>query len=322
MQISIIVPIYNVREYLPSCVDSLLANDTRDCEIILVDDGATDGCGVLCDQYAREHPELIRVVHQDNGGLGAARNTGIEAAAGEWLLCVDSDDKIHPGTLAALKSAATPDLDVVGFQFFADNGVDPPTPQTAYPAPGAAFTLEQRKDYLLAPPSAWMRMWRKALFLDNGIRYPSKVWYEDIRTTVKLEAAARRILILPDSFYYYLSRPGSIMNNSKLDRNREIFLAMDDILEWFRKTGRFERYREELCALTVQHVLLAASVRVARQDPKHPLLAEFRAYTDKAFPDWKQNSYNSKLPRMKRLALWLVDRRQYRLIRTLFNLKG
>ncbi len=322
MKISIIIPVYNVEAYLRGCLDSVLANDTADCEIILVDDGATDASGAICDAYAARYPELIRVIHQANGGLGAARNTGIEAAAGEWLLCVDSDDKIHPGTLAALKKAATPDLDVVGFQFFADNGSDPPVPQTAYAAPGAPFSLTRRKDYLLAPPSAWMRMWRRALFLENGIRYPSRVWYEDIRTTVKLEAAARSILVLPEPFYYYLSRPGSIMSSTRLDRNREIFEALDDILAWFRQTGRYDDYREELCALTVQHVLLAASVRVARQDPKHPLLAEFRAYTDRTFPDWKHNSYNARLPRLKRLALWLVRHRQYRLLRTLFNLKG
>ena len=90
--ISIVVPVYKVRDYLPGCLDSILANDTSDCEIILVDDGSPDDSGAICDRYAQAHPDLIRVIHQDNGGLGAARNTGVANAKGEWLFFIDSDD--------------------------------------------------------------------------------------------------------------------------------------------------------------------------------------------------------------------------------------
>lgn len=323
MTISVVIPVYNVEAYLPGCLASVLANELTDCEIILVDDGSPDGCPALCDEYAARYPELIRVIHQSNGGLGAARNTGIEAARGEWLFFLDSDDKIHPDTLAVLRRAIRPELDVIGFQFFADDGENPPTPQSCgFAGDGVPFALEQRKDYLLALPSAWMRLWRRSLFLETGIRYPSKVWYEDIRTTAKLLAAARQIAVLPDHLYYYLSRPGSIMNSSKLERNREILEAMDDIRGWYAAQGLSETYRAELEALTVQHVLLAASVRVARADPKHPLLRELRSYVEEAYPDWRANPYSRGLPRMKRLALRLVEHRRYRLLRTLFNLKG
>ena len=99
MKISIVIPVYNVREYLSGCMASVLANDLSDCEIILVDDGATDDSGTLCDEFAAAHPDRIRVIHQENGGLGAARNTGLEAAEGEYLLFLDSDDSLAPGAL-------------------------------------------------------------------------------------------------------------------------------------------------------------------------------------------------------------------------------
>ena len=324
MKISIVVPIYNVEQYLPGCVDSILRNDLTDCEVILVDDGSPDGCGAICEQYAARHPGLISVIHQENGGLGAARNTGIEAAKGEWMLFIDSDDKIHPDTLRILKEAArTQGTDVVSFGFFADNGVDPPVAQdVGYPATETPFRLSERKDYLLALPSAWMRLWKRELFLKTGIRYPSRVWYEDIRTTTKLFAAAEGIIVLPQPLYYYLSRPDSIMNSKKLARNREILDAMDDILDWFRTQGLYETYRTELEALTVQHVLLAASVRVARIDPRSELLAEFWDYTEKHFPDWRKNPYNKRLPGLKRLALWLAAHKRYGTLRSLFQLKG
>ncbi len=323
MKISVVIPVYNVEHFLPGCLESVLKNDTTDCELLLIDDGATDRSGAICDEYAERYPNLIRVIHQPNGGLGAARNTGIEAARGEWLLFVDSDDKIHPQTLSKLRTACDPALDVIGFQFFADNGVDTPKPESSgFAAEATPFSLKERKEYLLSLPSAWLRLWRKSLFTASEIRYPPKVWYEDIRTTTKLLALARGIVVLPDPLYYYLSRPGSIMNSAKLDRNKEILWAMDDILNWFRDKQLFETYRAELCALTVQHVLLAGSVRVARSDPKHALLEEFRSYTDKAFPDWSSNSYLAQMPKLKRLALGLVRRRQYRLLSLLFRLKG
>lgn len=323
MKISIVIPVYNVRDYLPGCMASVLANDLSDCEIILVDDGATDDSGTLCDEFAAAHPDRIRVIHQENGGLGAARNTGIRAAAGEWLLFVDSDDKLSPDALRVLKRAIRPELDVVAFQFLSDDGTNPPRPRSSGSAPtDAPFTLQERRTELLALPSAWMRLWRKSLFADHGIEYPSRVWYEDIRTTAKLLPLARGIVVLPDHLYAYLDRPGSIMNSAKLSRNREILEAMDDILSWYRAEGLYDEYAAELEALAVRHVLLAASVRVARQDPKHPLLAEFRAYVDERFPNWKKNPYNRQQPALKRLALRLVAQRRYRLLRGLFALKG
>ena len=323
MKISVVIPVYNVRDYLPGCLDSVLANELSDCEIILVDDGATDDSGAICDAYAAKHPNLIRVIHQQNGGLGAARNTGIRAAAGEWLLFVDSDDQIVPQTLRVLKAAIRPELDVVAFQFLKDDGAHAPLPQSSGSAPtDRPFLLRERKTELLALPSAWMRLWRKRLFLDHGIEYPSRVWYEDIRTTAKLLPLARGIVVLPDHLYSYLDRPGSIMNSAKLARNREILEAMDDVLSWYRAAGLYAQYEPELEALTVRHVLLAASVRVARQDPKHPLLREFRDYTERAFPNWRKNPYRRQMPALKRLALRLVSLRQYRLLRALFALKG
>ena len=184
------------------------------------------------------------------------------------------------------------------------------------------FTLKERKDYLLSLPSAWLRLWRKSLFTETGIRYPSKVWYEDIRTTVKLLALARGIIVLPDQLYRYLQRPGSIMSNQNLTRNREIIEAFDDILSWYRENGLLDQYKTELTALTAEHVLLAASVRVARIDPHHPLLPALRAYTDKAFPDWASNPYLRRLSKPKALALRLIRGGHYKVLSRLFRLKG
>ena len=100
MKISIIIPVYNVADYLRKCVESALNQQFDDYEVILVDDGSTDGlCPDLCDELQSANPDRIRVIHQENKGLGGARNTGIDASRGEYLLFVDSDDYISEKTL-------------------------------------------------------------------------------------------------------------------------------------------------------------------------------------------------------------------------------
>lgn len=322
--ISIIIPIYNVETWLPRSVEAILANDTAGCEVILVDDGSSDGSPALCDSYAAAHPGLIRVIHQQNAGPGAARNAGIAAAKGAWFLFVDSDDRLAPKALTRLREVlASEEADVISFQFYKESVAGESWEEWSGPMQSLSrFALTEQPAFLLTQPSCWLRLWKRSVFEENGISFPNVVWYEDIRTVTKLLAKAKHIVNLPDHLYYYLDRPGSIMNSSQLPRNRDILPAFTDILDWFEAEGLTRTYYDELCALTVQHVLLAASVRVARIDPRNELLDELRAFTDRRFPDWKQNPYSKTLPRLKRLALRLVAHRRFRLIRFLFNLKG
>ena len=99
--VSIVIPIYNVEKYLNECVDSVIVQTYHDLEIILVDDGSTDNSGKLCDEY-KKIDDRIKVIHQKNGGLSAARNTGMDSAIGEYLYFLDSDDYIEPQTVERL----------------------------------------------------------------------------------------------------------------------------------------------------------------------------------------------------------------------------
>jgi len=325
VRFSVVIPVYNVAEYLRACVDSVLANDCSDCEIVLVDDGSTDGrCPALCDELAAAHPDLIRVIHQENRGLGGARNTGLEAARGDYLFFVDSDDTIEPDALAKLSAAIKKNgAEIIAFNFATDDGEGHPAPMKAnYVLAGDAFSLEKHPEFLLSQPSACCRVWRRELFLRTGVRYPSRVWYEDIRTSAKLFAAAQSIYTIDDCLYRYFQRPGSIMNSGSLGRNREILDAFDDILNWFEEQKLAEQYRDELTRLAVDHILLAATVRVTRIDPKHALLGEFASYMDAHFPGYRTNPYISQLPSLHKLLLKLISMKQYGLIRLLFRIKG
>lgn len=323
--LSIVIPVYNTKEYLEGCLDSVLAGDCGGCEIILVDDGSTDGVTpALCDQLAEEHSPLVRVIHQENRGLGGARNTGLEAARGEYLFFPDSDDQITPDALGILKDAISrAQADVIAFNFSSDDGAGHLTPMTAnYVQSDRPFRLAERPEFLLSQPSACFRVWRRELFLKSGIRYPSRVWYEDLRTSVKLFALADSIVTLPEHLYRYLQRPGSIMRSGNISRNREIVEAFDDLLEWFQAQGLFEQYKSVLCRLCVDHLYIAASVRVLTADPHHPLLREFSHYLNAHFPDYRENTYLNQLSRLRLLVFRLLEKRHYRLLSLLFRLKS
>ena len=320
MRFSVIVPVYNVEDYLEACVASVIAQTCRDYELILVDDGSTDQSGAMCDRLTQQYH--CRVIHQENGGLGAARNTGIEAAQGDYLVFLDSDDFLSPDTLQGLSEEMDRvDADIYAFGFVTSDGsrdlaafVD----DLPYHQP---LTLAACPQLILAQPNACCKVVRRSLFLSSGVRFPSRVWYEDIRTTPKLSALAQAIDALPNTWYHYVQREGSITRNTNLDRNREIIDAFEDLLGWYRAQGLFDQYAPQLERLCIDHVYLAASVRVLRVDPKHPLLKEFRDYLRKNFPNYQNNPLLEELPRSKHLAYTLLEGKHYRLLKLLFSLK-
>ena len=320
---SVIVPVYKVEEYLEKCVQSILAQTERDFELILVDDGSPDRCGALCDSLAQTDSR-IRVIHQENQGLGGARNTGIREARGDWLLLVDSDDWIEPKILEkAMEAGLREEADLVMFAFRTvdEQGRELGVFREDMPKE-RGIGLQEHKEALLTAPCAWNKLYRRSFFQGTGLAYPPRVWYEDLRTSPKLMAKAGRMVFLDEVGYNYLQRQGSIMKSANLERNREILDAFDDLLPWFRKEGLFEAYRRELEYLAVFHVYLTAGVRVALADRKSPLLRELAAYVEERFPGWRQNPYLPKLGGKRRLLVSLLQKKWYWAVSLLFKLKG
>lgn len=289
---SLIVPIYKVEAYLPKCIDSVLAQTCQDYELLLVDDGSPDNSGAICDEYAAKHPDKIRVIHQANGGAGAARNHGISVSTGEYLLFLDGDDYLSEHLLSDLKKAmetTASDLYLFGATVEKD-GKEVGQLHELIPCD----ILCNAKDYpdlffgIMAP---WNRAYKRTLFSEHPIEFATKVWYEDIRVVTKIHAVATSALRLSGAYYHYLQREGSAMNNKNVARNVEILYAFDDLRQWFSENGYAEAYKDELTFLAVQHLLIAASVRVLMIDCKHPLLADFWNYMEQHFPDFRENPH-------------------------------
>lgn len=322
-KVSVVVPVYNVQQYVGKCLDSILAQTMKDFELLVIDDGATDQSGKICDEYSQKDSR-VQVIHQKNQGLGGARNTGIEAAGGEYLLFVDSDDWIEPYTLEkALVAAESTGADISLFAFRSVDELGKTVQVFRESLPkNQALKIKDCKDIYLTAPCAWNKLYRSELFARTGVRYPPRVWYEDIRTTLKLFLAADKAVFIDDVCYNYLLREGSITKNVNADRNVEIIDAFDDILAYFKEQGAFEAYAPELCYLTLFHVYLTGSVRVINIDRRHGLLARFRTYLRENFPEYRKSVYLSRLGRNRRLIFSLLEKKMYGLVYLIFKIKG
>lgn len=209
--ISVIVPVYNVEAYLDKCILSVVQQSYADLEIILVDDGATDSSGEICDDWA-ERDSRIKVIHKENGGLSDARNAGIEIASGCWFSFIDSDDYITPDAIEQLHTAAAANgcqMAVCNIIRIFDDGETQPFYQ-----PTAKLTVLQgaaRFD-TLCQPSVCNKLFRRELF--NGVRFPKGKYYEDTFVYHILAHRADKIALTGHDGYFYLSRWDSILGQS------------------------------------------------------------------------------------------------------------
>lgn len=218
MKLSIIVPIYKVEPYLRRCVDSILAQTFQDFELILVDDGSPDNCPAICDEYALSDSR-IKVIHKPNGGLGDARNAGIDIAQGDYFGFVDSDDYIKPEMYAqmiALLEHHAADIVACGILQERDDGVitgrwPELNEDKVYMRQDflAHFYPDVRRDIL---PSACNKVFKRKLF--QTIRFPKGKLYEDAFIQLPLYDLCEKIVVCHHSFYHYIyNRSGSIQNN-------------------------------------------------------------------------------------------------------------
>lgn len=217
--VSVVVPVYRVEKYLDKCVCSICAQTFADFELILVDDGSPDNCPALCDAWAQKDSR-IRVIHQKNGGLSAARNTGIEAALGQYLLFIDSDDYIEPDMLrqlvcAAQRSGAQMTLcslryeDELGIPFLYPDfsGIqDAILDQDAF---WKGYYSSLSTYYVVA----WNKLYRRELF--DSLRYPVGKLHEDEYVLQELVDQCDIICCLGYVGYHYVQRSGSITNSAK-----------------------------------------------------------------------------------------------------------
>lgn len=254
--ISIIIPVYNVKAYLRQCVQSILSQGNFDgaYEMILVDDGSLDGSGQICDAFGQQYP-LIRVLHQKNAGLGAARNAGIRAAVGEYLLFVDADDWIGAGSLKRIfRELEREPADVYfldSYKYFAQGYQRPMNDRRLQliNTLGKSECMKLFGTLSKYPGSACDKLVRRSLVEQRRILFEEGVLGEDLVWVLKCMVYARNFRYLRAHFYYYRqNRTGSI--TSRMDAVRfadQMHAVRQGAAVAAVSQGR--RYRKEIYAM-------------------------------------------------------------------------
>lgn len=231
--ISIIVPVYNVEAYLAKCVDSILAQTYTNLEIILVNDGSSDGCGRICDEYAKQD-KRIKVIHKQNGGLSDARNVAIDVATGEFITFIDSDDYVTDDyimTLYSLIEKYECKVSIALYNTFVEgskpkvvNRVYREDCQTNIKAIEEMFYQEKYDT------ASWAKLYHSSLFA-TGIRYPKGIVYEDLATTYLLIFQSDMVAFCNRRIYNYLLRRDSIEGSSFSSKKMDSALKVCELME-------------------------------------------------------------------------------------------
>ena len=310
VKVSIIIPVYNTEKYLKQCIDSAIEQTFENYEIIAVDDESPDESKQILQEYERRYPDKFRLISQRNKGLGGARNTGIREAVGEYVLFLDSDDWIHKDTLSlTYQSAENKKCDMVIFDInCVDEVMDSETILCGYYGQGNILSLEKAPRLLFETPSACNKLYKRKVFIDTGIFFPERVWYEDLRTTIKIYVNTDEIVYLNKPLYFYRQRSNSIMHTKQSMRNLEIIDAVDEVYNYFRGKNILNQFYHELEFMAISHILLEAIPRTLGNSEMTDRLQE---YILKRFPCYSNNKYIANLPRRRRIKLLLIERKLY-----------
>lgn len=233
--ISVVIPVYNVQEYLRRCVDSILNQTIRNYEVILVDDGSNDGCPQICDQYAEVNDNVISL-HKKNGGLSDARNFGVQHASANYIVFVDSDDYVDPEyieSLWALHLKYGADIAVQGVKREQENGILLNDIKGTF----EGLVNSQKAIELMCYGKnvavfAYAKLYSKKYLLKTP--YPVGRLHEDVFTTYKLFDQCENIAIGTESHYHYLVRKGSILNSKFSLRHMDSLEGACEIIEFVK----------------------------------------------------------------------------------------
>ena len=292
MKLSIIVPVYKVEEYLGECVDSLLSQTIDDYEIILVDDGSPDNSGKIADEYAAVNPDMIRVLHIDNGGQGRARNFALDIAKGDFVGFVDSDDWVtHDMYEKMYTRAAETGADVVVCDFmerFADGR------ESMLPA-------SLQDNWLGSAGSSCNKIFRRSLV--GALRFPVGLWYEDFYFSAVMLLRSKHTEFIAEPLYIYRRGQESTMHNNNAAKNLDMLTIMDMLEKEMVPAG----YKDDFEFFLVNHVLLDSISRLAKQDApeRKEVIGKLRQYVQAKIPKLSGCGSYKKESRKRRLIMWM-----------------
>lgn len=288
IKVSIVVPVYNAEDTLEKCVDSLLSQTLEEIEIVLINDGSTDNSQKIIDKYSLNFPDKVRVIIQDNGGQGKARNEGLKICQGMYIGFLDSDDYVDPAMYQIMyETAIREDADMVMCDYFdVHDGVTKVI---------RVKDVEKTKQLLIDPKAApWNKLYLSARIKESGVTFREGLIYEDTAFYANMVPYIRKCINVHEPFVYHINWSGSTTGHADVGRYIQMFDILDGILEFYQQNSLWDEYHEELeyfysKILLGSSFLRFASLRNSKERKQY--LRESLKKVKMAFPNFRSNIY-------------------------------
>ena len=289
IKVSVIVPVYGVEKYIVKCIDSIVKQNLKDIEIIVVNDGTKDNSIKLIEENFND--DRIKIFNKKNGGLASARNYGIKKAKGKYLFFVDSDDFIDECLEEMYNEAEKnkADLVICDYYKYFETGEKTHIPIIPF------FEDNNYKCSCTSMPGAVCKLVKRNIVIENNIEFFEKHYFEDNAIMPYLCALCKNFVYINKPYYYYLQRDGSILNQQNYNKKWEdIFPALTNLYNCFKDNNMLEEYHRELEYIYIEYLLHAANLKFIDYKEGIPNIKKISKIMKEKFPKWRSNYYYKK----------------------------
>ena len=328
--VSVVVPIYNVQQYLPQCLDSLVNQQYKNLEIICVNDGSTDNSLAILEKYKQRDDRII-IISQPNKGLSATRNTGLKHVTGEFVVFVDSDDWLELDAISLMSQIfKTPEIDFLcfGTQIHTEGNDDT---ASYYGRTYSKSRIVSTNSHWITKinVSAWSKIYRTEFLKTNDLLFPVGLYYEDIAFYWKCISLARKIALSSHVLYNYRIRKNSIMGNSYVKKKgmaiHHIY-ELDNVYQFLEKNN-FLNSNKDLFQFLIEKYIHAGWKYVHDED-KDIYISETKQYINSWHIEPKRYTLafdlinNNKINQKKYRTVLSLRKKYYRLLKLLGKKKN
>ena len=304
-KVSVIVPFYNVEKYIEKCLNSLVNQTLKEIEIILVNDGSQDNSYKIAKEFQEKYADKVKYYEKPNGGLGDARNFGINYATGEYIAFLDSDDYVEPTMYEEMyEKAKQEDADMVECDFwweYPDKKREDIGPEYA----------NQKEMLYKSRVVAWNKLIKTEIYKNHPeARFAVGLRYEDVEGFYKILPYIKKVSYVRKCFIHYIQRQGSI-SNTQNKRNEEIFTVLDNVIDYYKRNNLYDEFQQELEYVYARYLLCSSFLRIVKikdKTIKQELLNKTWQNLNTKFPDWKENEILNNNKSMKNLYIRSVNK--------------
>lgn len=312
-KISVIIPVYNTETYLEKCLESVMSQTYKNLEIILVDDGSTDGSGKLVDIYAKKDERIV-AIHKENGGVSSARNVGLNVSTGEYVGFVDSDDWIEPDMYDKMMQALDADIDMIACGYFKDSNKSSEEVKNRKAVSCEWFSGEEmlryifyREDYRGVAAYSWNKIIRRSLVLEKGIFFhPTLKVGEDVLWLVETILNVQKVKYVDVPLYHYWQRTDSAFHSEDLTKKSDLIRAYQDVIEMM---GRY-KIADDIIVYTKRFMVYHAMniAKLAFKQQNREILKEMQAVIKMYRKDYVRTNkeYPERVDELDKVCLYKV----------------